>query len=146
MPGFGQGPFGAAPFGQTAPTIPPRYALTPIAAKKYDPATKSYEVNVDGQYVGTHPVDQFVVHQCTLLDNSIRSAPSVGNPAQRITHLGSRFEETVRSLLLQRLAPKVSSGELRVHRVLVSKSDGRVLIGVDYTNLVTRSRKKVFGE
>lgn len=144
--GLGEDPLGAPRLGLDATPRPERGKLAPIAAKIYNPKTKSFEVNQDGQYGGQHPVDQFVVMNCTLVLGTIRSAKSFGNPAQTYPVIGPREIDRVRKRILQSLSPKVASGELRVHNVVVVSSRGRTLVGVDYTNLVTaRRRDQIFG-
>jgi hypothetical protein len=141
--GVGVDPAGVARAGLDVVQIPPRYALKPIAAKRYDPAAKAYVVNIDGQYVEDHPVDQWVVQQLMFVRGSIPSASTVGNPALRYKYINANHVAKVTSDIGALLAPRVASKEIEIHAIDVEAKNYATLIRVDYTNLLTSQRRPV---
>lgn len=144
QPGFGVDSFGEPELGLPAQPIPPRVALTPIAAKLFDLATKKFVVNSDGQYEGTTPVLQWVHLQVHIVLGSIPSAPQTGNPAHQSPVLVGDHAERVRNRLISRLNYKVAARELQIHSLIVEVRGNATLIGLDVTDLTTGERTGPF--
>jgi hypothetical protein len=140
--GSGVDPAGIARAGLDVIQIPPRYALKPIAAKLFDPKAKAYVVNADGQYVGTHPIDQWVVQQLVFMRGTILAALNVGNAALRYSHIGPDHVAKVTKDLESLLAPRVNANEILVHAIEVAAPQYATLMQVDYTNILTATRMK----
>lgn len=71
---FGTGPQGldpvASPSTRTVPTQP--------VAVQYDPRTRTFVQNADGQMAGVDPVDQAVVMAVSILKSTLASVPDFG--------------------------------------------------------------------
>lgn len=135
--GLGLDPFGDNRIGLDAIQPPERYALARIAAKKFDPKTRAFVVNIDGQYVGAHPVDQRVALILSNLRGSIPAVPQHGNPALGYTHMAADHVARVTKDLEQLLSPLVQAKEIAVHLIDVANPQNATLMQVDYTNLIT---------
>lgn len=140
QPGLGVDPLGTTELGLPAQPIPPRVALTPIPAKKFDLATKKFVVNADGQYEASTPIIQWVLLQVHVVRGSIPSAPGIGNPAHESTVLSGDHAERVRNRLLSRLNSRVATRELQIHQLIVEVRGNATLIGLDVTDLTTGTR------
>jgi len=138
--GLGVDPLGEPLLGLDAIHVPERHGLKPIAAKRFDPKTRAYVVNIDGQYVEDHPIDQWVVLQLAIIRGSIPASPAEGNPALRYEHIGADHVAKVKRDIEQLLSPRAVAGDITVHLVEVAAPGNATLMQVDYTNNVTVKR------
>lgn len=141
MPGFGDDPFGEPLFGLGSVAIPPRRLLQPIAAKKWDPTTRTFPVNDAGQYIASEPLDQWVRLQMSIALGGIPSDPGSGNPALRHKYINRDHVKRVRDELAQLLSAREVTGELQVHTIEVQTAGNATLMGVEYSNLLTGERR-----
>lgn len=143
MPGFGEDPFGDHLFGLQALQLPPRRYLNRIAARKFDPVTRTFVVDQAGRYVEQSPVAQWVSLQITIVAASIPSSPASGNQALRHKYLSAGHAERVKTDLAQLLQTRVRTGEIVVHDIAVNVADYGTIMGVEFTDLTRGERLTV---
>lgn len=136
MPGAGAYPAGIGPAGFDDPAnADSRSAPLPVAAF-YDPATRTFPQNDDGEAVGVHPVDQEVAIRVTIPKGSIRCAPNVGISWARLRVASSRtMQKTVDDEVKASLATLIEAGDITLYgSPLHEDAHGAPLFYVDYRN------------
>ncbi len=136
MPGAGAYPAGIGPAGfDPAADADSKTAPLPVAAF-YDPSTRSFPFNADGEAVGVHPVDQEVALRVTVPRGSIRFAPNVGITWSRLRVASSRtMQKTVDDEVKTSLTTMIEAGDITLYgSPLHEDARGAPLFYVDYRN------------
>lgn len=134
--GAGMGPAGfspvEAPNTLTSPTLP--------VALRYDGATGDWQLDTNGEYKVSHPVDQGMALGLCVPRGSIASARNVGHDLLKV-RLGARDEKGQVEAAVRNATPVASylaDGSVRIDRIAYEKRvGGGLAVRVDYVNLVT---------
>lgn len=142
--GFGTDPLGDAPAGFDLPETSPERSVTPANALKLDGETLDFVADGDG-FAPAHPVDAKFFNLLRIAGGTIRSAPQLGQGITSLEYIDPlTIDDFVRDQVRLVSEDMIAASEIAVHNVLNnSQTPGRVMLSVDYTNLLTGKRQTV---
>jgi hypothetical protein len=128
----GSGPAGSDPVVSTGPSIAKRYPV-PI----FDPATKDFTLNSDGQYASTHPVDQAVALALGIQLGKVTSDVALGNSLKEIVKAGApTLQSNVETRIRVALKTLLDAGDIELGTITVETAQfGGFAVAVPYRNL-----------
>ena len=142
--GAGDYPAGVGPAGfDPPPTLVMRSADRAPAALRFDGATREYLLksgSEDVNFEATHPVDAAVVMSIMYARGSYKPDPRIGNELHKVTGSSSTIGAQVNAAVADAypLRDLIASKEASIQRVAYSwDNNGRLIVRVDYKNLVT---------
>lgn len=120
---------------------------TAPAALAFDGLKKDFELDDDGRFVGSHPVDAKVFILCRTAIGSIKSASTTGQTLSNLEFIDKqRIQAQAEDAFRVVLAPVIAAGEIELLDIEVDATiRGRVLVRPNYKNLVSgRPRPSTF--
>ncbi len=132
--GFGAGPFGGVPLGQTAAALPAEDPTTLTSSRAIDVTTQRYELDDEGGFDAMDDVAQRVF---LLLCFELGPTPKF---------IDSRFDGAVRNAVVRALRPVTEGADpqAKLERVTVERQrPGGTRVMVEYLNLTTNSKRTV---
>lgn len=132
-------PAGVSPAGRD-PTVflaPPPIVVTPRAVK-FNPTTKQFVMNADGQLADVHPVDAAVARILCIEQGSVPSQPSLGTRLRALTNrVDPRQVPNIALNEVKRaLQPYIDRGDVLLVSVTADVSTpGRTIFVVQYVNM-----------
>ena len=142
--GFGTDPLGDAPAGFDLPEASEERVVVPANALKLDGETLDFVADGDG-FAAAHPVDAKFFNKLRIAGGTIRSAPELGQGITTLEYIDPlTINDFVRDQVNLASADMIAAGEIAVHNTwLDTKTPGRLMVSVDYTNLLTGKRQTV---
>ncbi|MEJ7728224.1 MAG: hypothetical protein WKG00_03330 [Polyangiaceae bacterium] len=133
MPGFGDSPFGVAPFGGELPPAPGEPLPPMPRAARFDGLTRSFDPDTD-----THPVTQEVALAFFVEAGKLQSAPDVGNTVRRMTHIeADKLQVEVDRRIRAAMKRPLDAGAIRILELTaVTLVTGRISIRFRFQNLL----------
>lgn len=130
-------PAGTGPAGhEPVPPDPTRPAeLAPAVA--FDPQTRTFLFDEEGEALLVHPVDQGVALALGFQVNGVAAAPGVGLDVARLKRTSPEaMQQAVLDVVRTALAPLIDAGDIAFYGApLMPDADGRPWFFVDYANL-----------
>ncbi len=132
--GFGAGPFGGVPLGQTAAALPAEDPTTLTSSRAIDATTQRYVLDDEGGFEAMDDVGQRVL---LLLSFELGPTPKL---------IDSRFDGSVRNAVVRALRPVTEGADPQAKLVgvtVVRPRGGATRVVVEYLNLTTNSKRTV---
>ena len=112
--------------------------VTPPAALWFDGATADFLLDpANGLYLSLHPVDQQVALALCIRQNTLGSAPEVGNLLRTIRKLGATTAAAADTMVRNALSSLILNHDIDLRKVEVQTRtpQGQLLVAVSYHNL-----------
>jgi hypothetical protein len=135
--GAGSYPAGIGPAGHDPVSGLERVLPTMPVAAQFDPDTRQFVINVDGELVPIHPVDQEVAIRLGVGLGTIAAASGVGLNLARLRRTSAAaMQLTVNDEVSFALADLIRNGDIQLlGSPLMPDARGRPFFYVDYRNL-----------
>lgn len=142
--GFGTDPLGDAPAGFDLPEVTPERVAVYADALEFNGETLDFVADGDN-FAAAHPVDARFFNKLRIAGGTIRSAPGLGQGITSLEYVDPlTIDDFLRDQVKLASDDMISAGDVAVHNVLRdTRSKGRVMLSVDYTNLRTGKRQTV---
>lgn len=138
MSGFGDSPFGLAPFGGDLPTPAPAPLAPMPRAARFDGLTRGFPVDAAGRFIDCHPVTQEVALAFFTEAGKLKSAPDVGNTVRQLTHIEpEKLQVEVDRRMRAAMRRPLDAGAIRILELTaVTLITGRISIRFRFQNLL----------
>lgn len=135
--GAGDYPTGIGPAGFDPPTTADRLIPTLPLSGYFDPHTRDFPLDENGEIEGVHPVDQAVAMALGIVLAGASPAPAAGLDIERIkTASRAALQSTITDAVKVALADLISRADIAfIAAPLVPTANGRPFFEVVYTNL-----------
>lgn len=112
----------------------------PQRAAKYDPFTKTFPLDANGNFIDVHPVDQGVAMALGISVGKLRSAPTTGHGLLALPRASpSKSKSDVTAAVNEALAPWVARGDIAIVSIDSDTPNpninGTTIVAVSYHNL-----------